>query len=124
MERQNLPRTTPSSPSFILVLNYSALSRALGMATPRTFRQRVRSPLRGRKLVDVRMAIARVLHERGYTYEEIARELNRAQSLIHHYVKTHEAVVETDAAYRQMVELVRRAIGEQQGVVSTKSVFL
>lgn len=85
-----------------MMLNYTHISQALQIATPSTCRRRIRSKVRARKLVDVRIALAAMLRERGWTYTEIAAELNRAPSLVHHYVKAHEALWENNAEYSRL----------------------
>jgi predicted transcriptional regulator len=94
------------------MLNYPHISLALGLATPKTCRRRIRSKVRARKLVDVRIALAAILHERGWTYSEIARELNRAQSLVHHYTKAHETLLETNTDYHHLFSTLHHSLKE------------
>jgi hypothetical protein len=94
------------------MLNYPHISLALGLATPKTCRRRIRSKVRGRKLVDVRIALAAILQERGWTYSEIARELNRAPSLVHHYTKAHETLLDSNADYHRLFSTLHSSLKE------------
>ena len=98
-----------------MMVNYTHISRRLGLATPSTCRRRIRSKVRARKLVDVRIALAALLRERGWSYTEIAAELNRAPSLVHHYVKTHEALLHSNGDYHQLFFTLSDVIKQQSG---------
>jgi hypothetical protein len=101
------------------MLNYPHISQALGLATPKTCRRRIRSKVRGRKLVDVRIALAAILQERGWTYSEIARELNRAPSLVHHYTKAHETLLDSNAEYHQLFSTLYHSLQESTTISPT-----
>lgn len=93
------------------MVNYTQLSQRLGIATPGTCRRRLRSGVRARRLVDVRIALAALLKERGWTHTEIAKELHRAPSLVHHYVKMHGILLEHNSDYAAMVSALREVVG-------------
>ena len=67
-------------------------------------RSRLRAYNATPQLSDCRRIVAAHLRERGYSLKQIGIELNRHHTTIIHLLRSHEELMQSDAAYRARVE--------------------
>jgi chromosomal replication initiation ATPase DnaA len=64
---------------------------------------------RKREVVDARRAYAKILRDRGYTFELISRTIGKDHATILHYVRTIDSILSYDKEFRDKYLLCKNA---------------